>query len=166
MIGYVKYFDSNKIVSFKVIDKKLLKKSTKIWERVSSLMNTKLDSKPVYGDNDKYIKTKIKTYGDKVNTNFQGKKVPKENASCKCSSLIMLDSVIRAHKKYHPQTLFEDCKYEIKKNKMENLINDDFDSSSSDESENESDKSLIMNLIMNLIIMNLMINLLKVKTVF
>ena len=24
--------------------------------------------------NDKYIKTKIKTYGDKINTNFQGKK--------------------------------------------------------------------------------------------
>ena len=40
-----------------------------------------LDSEPVYGDNGKYIKTKIKLYGDKVNTNFQGKKLPKENAS-------------------------------------------------------------------------------------
>ena len=29
-------------------------------------------------------------YGDRVNTNFRGKKVPKENASCKCLSLIML----------------------------------------------------------------------------
>ena len=27
-------------------------------------MNTKFDSEPVYGDNDKYIKTKIKTYGE------------------------------------------------------------------------------------------------------
>ena len=51
----------------------------------------------------------------------------------------MLDSVIRANKKYHPQTLLEECKYEIKNNKMKNLINDDFDSSSSYESENESD---------------------------
>ena len=76
MIGYVKCFDSNKLISFKVIDKKLLKKYTKIWKRVSSLMNIELDSKPVYGSNDKYIKTKIKTYEDKVNTNFQGKKVP------------------------------------------------------------------------------------------
>ena len=25
---------------------------------------------PVYGDNDKCIKAKIKSYGDKVNTNF------------------------------------------------------------------------------------------------
>ena len=66
-------------------------------------------------------------------------KTPKENPSCKCLSLIMLDSVIRANKKYYPQTLLEDCKYEKKKNKMENLINDDLDLSSSDESDNESD---------------------------
>ena len=37
-------------------------------------MNIELDSKPVYGDNDKYIKVKIKSCGDKINTNFQGKK--------------------------------------------------------------------------------------------
>ena len=37
-------------------------------------MNIEFDSEPVYGDNDKYIKTKIKSYGDKINTNFQGKK--------------------------------------------------------------------------------------------
>ena len=36
---------------------------------------------PVYGDNDKYIKAKVKSYGDKVNTDFRGKKIPKENAS-------------------------------------------------------------------------------------
>ena len=83
------------------------------------------DSQPVYGDVDKYIKTKIKMYGDRVNTNFQGKKVPKENASRKCLSLIMLDPVVRANKKFYPQTLLEECKYVIRKNKMENLINND-----------------------------------------
>ena len=41
MIGYVKKFDSNKIVSFKVGDNKLLKKYNKIWEKVSNLMNIK-----------------------------------------------------------------------------------------------------------------------------
>ena len=78
-------------------------------------------------------------YEDRVNTNFQGKKVPKENASYKCLPLIMLDSVIRVNKKYYPETLLEECKYPIRKNKMENLINDDLDLSSSDESDNESD---------------------------
>ena len=123
MIGYVKCFDNNKTMSFKVIDKKWLKKYNEIWKRVSSLMNIESDSEPAYGDNDKYIKTKIKSYGDKVNTNFQGKKVPKENASYKCLSLIMLDSVIRVNKNYYPQTLLEECNYETKKNKMKNLIN-------------------------------------------
>ena len=62
-------------------------------------------------------------YGDRVNTNFQGKKVPKENASDKCLSLIMLDSVIRANKTFYPQTLLEECKYVIRKHKMENFTN-------------------------------------------
>ena len=43
--------------------------------------------------------------------------------------------------KHYPQILLEECKYEKKKNKMENLINDDFESSSSDESDNESEMS-------------------------
>ena len=43
------------------------------------------------------------------------------------------------NKKYYPQTLLEECKYVIRKNKMENLINGDLDLSSSDESDNESD---------------------------
>ena len=47
MIRYVKHFDSNKTMSFKVSDKKPLEKYTKIWERVSSLMNIKFDSVPV-----------------------------------------------------------------------------------------------------------------------
>ena len=74
MIGYVKHFDSNKAMSFKVGDNKLLKKYKKIWEKISNLMNIGFDSDPVYGDNDKYIKTKIKMHEDRVNTNFQRQK--------------------------------------------------------------------------------------------
>ena len=33
-------------------------------------MNIEFDSEPVYGDNNKYIKAKIKSYGDKVNIIF------------------------------------------------------------------------------------------------
>ena len=71
---------------FKVNDNKLLTKYNKIWEKISNLLNIKFDCQPVYGDRDKYIKTKIKMYGYRVNTNFQCKKVPKENASYKCLS--------------------------------------------------------------------------------
>ena len=59
----------------------------------------------------------------------------------------MLDSVIKANKKYYPQTLLEECKYETENNKIENLINNDLDPSSSDEPNN---------LTMNLTMMNLM----------
>ena len=128
----------------KATDKKLLKEYTKIWERVGNLMNIEFHSEPVYGENDWYIKTKINSNRNKVNTNFQGKKVPKENKSYKCLSLTMLDFVIRVNKKYYPQTLLEECKYEIKKNKMENRTIDDLHLSSSDNgtdscSDNETD---------------------------
>ena len=103
-------------------------------------MNIEFYSEHVYGDNDNYIKAKINSYGDKVNTNFQGKKVPKENGSNNCLSLIMEDSITKESKKCYPQTLLEECKYEIKKTKMENLINEELDlSSSDDDTNNESD---------------------------
>ena len=60
------------------------------------------------------------------------KKIPKEQTICKYLSLIMLNSIIRVNKKYYPQTLLEECKYRIKRTKMENLINDDLEPSSSD----------------------------------
>ena len=61
-----------KLCFLRSVIKKLLKKYTKIWGRVSSLIGKSLYSEPVYGDNDKCIKTEIKSYGDKINTNFQG----------------------------------------------------------------------------------------------
>ena len=113
MIGYVKCFDNAKTMSFKFAHNKLQKKSIKIWERVNNLMNIKFDSEPVYGGSDKYIKTKLKAYGDKINTNFQGKKMLKENVPHKRFSLTVLDPGIRTNKKYYPQTLLEECKYEL-----------------------------------------------------
>ena len=72
-------------------------------------------------------------------TNFQSKKMSKEKAPCKCLSIIMLGSVIKTKKKYYPQTLLEECKYEQEKIKMENLTDDDLEKSSSDEYDSESD---------------------------
>ena len=81
-----------------------------------------------------------------MNTNFQSKKVPKEGASYKCLSLIMLDSVVKVGKRYYPQVFLEECKYVKRKNKMVNYINDDIHITSSDEydefySESDSDSN-------------------------
>ena len=45
-------------------------------------------------------------------------------------------------KKYYSQTLLEELKYEQEKIKMENLIDDDLEKSSSDVSGSESDKDI------------------------
>ena len=46
----------------------------------------------------------------------------KEKAPCKCLSIIMLDSVIKANKMYYPQKLLEECKNKQEEIKMGNLI--------------------------------------------
>ena len=65
-------------------------------------MTIKFDIEPVDADSDKYIETKMKFFGDKIKTNFQGKKVSKENVSYKSLLLTMLDFFIRVNKKYYP----------------------------------------------------------------
>ena len=139
IIGYARRFEGNTTISFKINNSKFLKEYNQIWKKVEKLLKINFNSEPIYGDNDKYIKTKIKIYGGSVNTNFQGKKMSKEKAPCKSLSIIMLDSVVKAKKKYYPQTLLEECKYEPKKIKMKYLIDDDLEKSSSDESDNEDD---------------------------
>ena len=99
--GYVRKSEGNATMCFKVSDKQLLEKYNQIWKRVGKLLKIEYDSEPVYGDSDKCIKTKIKIYAGSIITNFQDKKMPKEKAPCKCLSIIMLDSVIKAKKKYY-----------------------------------------------------------------
>ena len=63
--------------------------------------------------------------------------MPKGKAPCKCLSIIMIDSVIKANKKYYPQTLFEECKYI----QVENYINKDLENSESDSDSNNETES-------------------------
>ena len=97
MTGYDRKSDKNVTVSFRVINEQLLKNYNKTWEKIETLLSTDFESKTVYGDDDKYIKTKIKIYTGSVITNFHNKKIPKEKAPCKCLSMIILDSVIKAN---------------------------------------------------------------------
>ena len=58
----------------------------------------------------------------------------------------MIDSVIKANKKYYPQTLLEECKYIQEKIKIENYINEDLENSESDDdSSNDEAESDIDN---------------------
>ena len=145
MTGYARKFNKNAKMSFIANNKQILKNYNKIWEKTEKLMRIDFESKPVYGDDDKYIKTKIKIYAGSMITNFHNKKMPKEKAPCKCLSIIMLDSVIKANKKYYPQTLLEECKYVQEKIKTENHIDDDLEKSESDSNSNDEAESDIDN---------------------
>ena len=64
---------------------------------------------------------------------------------CKCLSIIMINSVIKANKKCYPQILLEECKYIQEKIKTENYINEDLEKSESDSDSNNETKSDIDN---------------------
>ena len=61
-------------------------------------MEINFESKPVSGDDDKYLKTKVKTYAGSIITNFHNKKTPKEKPPCKCLLIIMIDSIIKVNR--------------------------------------------------------------------
>ena len=145
MTGYARKCDENATLSFIVKSKQILKNYIKIWETTEKLMKINFESDLVYGDDVKYIKTKIKRYAGSIITNFHNKKMPKEKAPCKCLLVVMIDSVIKANKKYYPQTLLEECKYVQEKIKIENYINDDLEDSDSDSDSNNETKSDIDN---------------------
>ena len=67
-------------------------------------MGIDCNTKPTYSDDDKYIKTKMKTYKDNITTNFYNKKgskiVSEEEIPHKCLSKIILDSAHYAYEKY------------------------------------------------------------------
>ena len=74
MTGYFKKFNKNATMSFRVNNKPLSKNYNKIWEKIEKFMRIDFQSKPVYGDDDKYIKAKIKIYSDSIVTHFHYKK--------------------------------------------------------------------------------------------
>ena len=62
MTGNVRKFEFNLTMSFRINNKQLLKKYNQVWKIVETLLKIKFDSKPVYGDDEKYIRTKKQTW--------------------------------------------------------------------------------------------------------
>ena len=62
----------------------------------------------------KYLKTKIKSCGDKINIIFQNDEIPEEGLHCVFLSVMLIDSVFKMGKNYFPQVFLEECKYIVK----------------------------------------------------
>ena len=78
MTGYARKFDENATMSFRANNKQLLKNYNKVWKKIEKLMRIYFESKAVYGDDDKYIKTKIKICAGNMITNFHNTKCQKK----------------------------------------------------------------------------------------
>ena len=56
-------------MSFKIEDDSVYVKCTEIWNKIKDILTVKFHSQPIYDD--KYIKTKLKTFYNIINTLFQ-----------------------------------------------------------------------------------------------
>ena len=106
-------------------------------------MDIDFNTKPTYGDDDdKYIKTKRKTYKNYITTNFYNKKgskkVLEEKIPHECLSIIILESVLYAYEKQHPQIFLEECKYAKRYIKTKNYIDKELKSESDSDSNSDS----------------------------
>ena len=82
-------------------------------KKLKICLKKEFNSEPIY--NDEYVKTKIKTYNDRVYANFRYNKIPKDNEHFTCLSLILSDSIlVNSDKEYYPKIFLEECKYVIK----------------------------------------------------
>ena len=88
----------------------------------------KFYSQPIYDD--KYIKTKVKTFSSMINTLFPGNEIPKERNHYICIAVICIDSVLKVDKKNYTQVYLEQCKYKIKGRKPVDVIYAEVDLSS------------------------------------
>ena len=86
-------------MSLHIDDEKLLEKYKTIYTKIENLKNIKLNALPAYDD--RYIKTKIRTYGDKVYTNFRGLNVPEDGKKCESFTIISIDSLLVYESKYY-----------------------------------------------------------------
>ena len=110
MSEYIKYLENGgKNMLFKIEEESVCLQYAEIWNKIKSILNVKSHSQTIYDD--KYLKTKVKTFNNTINTKFSGDEIPKERIHYVCISAICIDSVLRRDKKSYLQVYLEQCKY-------------------------------------------------------
>ena len=126
MSGYVKTFKVedkiSKMMLFRINDEKLLEKYKAMWTKIEDLKNIELNYLAVYDD--RYIKTKIRTYGDKVYTNVRGLNVPEDYIECECFTVISINSLLVYQNKYYLQVYLGNCAYKIAKKQLTDYLDE------------------------------------------
>ena len=117
-------------MSLPIDDDKLLEKYKTIWINIEDLRNIELDALPV--NDDRYIKTKIQTYGDKVYTIFRGLNVPEDGVECESFTVISIDSLLVLDNKYYLQVYLDNCAYKVADKQMICYLDDNLFESDKD----------------------------------
>ena len=117
-------------MSFKIEDESVYLKYTEIWNKIKKSLNASFHSQPIYDD--KYIKTKVKTFCSIINTFFSENAIPKARIHYIFIAAICIDSVLRIEKKNYPQVYLEQCKYKVKRRAPVDFIDAEVDLSSDD----------------------------------
>ena len=131
MSGCIKCFDNGgKNMPFKIEDEDVYLKYTEIWNKIKKLLGIKFHIQPIYDD--KYIKTKVKTFSCMINTLFPGNEIPRERNHYISIAAICIDSVLKVDKQNYPQIYLEQWKYKIKRRKPVDFIDAEVDLSSDD----------------------------------
>ena len=107
---------NNKLMSFRIDDEKLLEKYKTIWNKIEDLKNIELNALQVYDD--RYIKTKVRTYRDKVYTNFRGLNMPEDDIEFESVTAISIVYLLAYVSKYYLQLYLDNGAYKIVNKKM------------------------------------------------
>ena len=100
----------------------LLEKYKTIQTKIEGLKIIEFNVLSVYDD--RYIKTKIRAYGDNVYINFHGLNVPEDGVECKSFTVISIDSLVVYENKYYLQVYLDNCAYKIVDKPMTNYTDD------------------------------------------
>ena len=73
---------------------------------------------------DIYIKTKLKTYGDKMYTNFSSLNVPEDGVECDSFTILSIHSLLVYESRYYIQVYLDHCAYKIVEKQMTDYLDD------------------------------------------
>ena len=93
-----------------------------IWIKIEDFKNIKLNALPVCDD--RYIKTEIRTFGDKIYNKFRGLDVGQDDIECISFTVISIGSSLMHHKKYYLWVYLDNCLYKIVNEQMADSLNE------------------------------------------
>ena len=99
------------MIPFWIDGDELLEIYEAIWTKIKDLQNIEFKAFVVY--NDRYIKTKIRTDGNKVYISFRNSNVRENGVECESVTTISADFLLFYEKEYYLEAYLDNCIFKI-----------------------------------------------------